>query len=86
MRLYAMLMFDWDDAVLGTHMIRAGSVSDARTTADLLVRATQPQAAGFQLWRQGKRVFSSFPQQDHASPGSHGDLAHAGDVPVAVSH
>ncbi len=60
---FTILLFDWDDTVSVAHLIRANSPERAMSIADVMALA-YPRLAGYQLWQDGRRIGSTFPQTE----------------------
>ena len=59
---YTLLLFGWDDTVLGVETVVTADPGTARRTAETLLERDYPTAAGWQLWQAGQKVMSTFPQ------------------------
>jgi hypothetical protein len=60
---YALLLFDRTDEVVETFVVGAENLQRARQIADIVLMS-RPAAVGLQLWRDGKRLSESFPEDD----------------------
>src|SRR5262245_25072862 len=67
---YTLLLFDWDDAVVKVQTIRADEFATAKQSAEA-VMLTVPSLAGYQLWRNGRLVVGTYPQNVPAVPQRH---------------
>ena len=69
MEVYICLLFDADDAIVNsTTIVTARNGTDARAKAYALLRET-PGATGFELWLDGTKVHTHFPNRDRNSAG-----------------
>jgi hypothetical protein len=67
MEVYICLLFDTDDAIINsTTIVTARNGTDARAKAHALLREI-PAATGFELWLDGSKVYSHFPERDRNS-------------------
>jgi hypothetical protein len=62
MDYFTLLIFDWNDEIITTATLGARDVPHAVQMAEHIVK-TRPQAAGFQLWQDANRIYSTFPMQ-----------------------
>jgi hypothetical protein len=58
--LFVLLIFSSDDQVVATRLVRAAGVARALSLAERIM-LTQLNAAGYQLWLAGEKVFATFP-------------------------
>ena len=68
MKEYTLLVFSWDDEVVTTATVHevTGDDESVRELAERLLSAF-PNAAGYQVWSGGQRVFSTFPLESTLS-------------------
>ena len=59
---YTLLLFGWDDTVLGVETVARTDPATACQTAEALLGGHYPNAAGWQLWQAGEKVMATFPQ------------------------
>jgi len=70
-RYYVLLHFDEDDRVIAVRTIAAKNDAQACRIARMTQLAHATAAAGYQLWRKGRRVAAAFPSRglwEHAVP------------------
>src|SRR4051812_15313148 len=69
MRHFTLLIFDDADEVIDTKTLRSANLAAARKVADKIM-AAYPRAAGYQIWRKGARVHTTYPlpQTEVAGP------------------
>ncbi len=65
MRHYTVLIIDHQSDIIGTDGVRAPDAKEARRIAEQIVR-THPDAAGYQLWSEGDRIYSTVHRNDPA--------------------
>lgn len=58
---FTLFVFGWDEKVLSVELIRSANAMAARAVADAICE-TQGDAAGWQLWHEGRKVLATFPQ------------------------
>jgi hypothetical protein len=69
MEVYICLLFDPDDAIVNsTTIVTARNGADARAKAHALLRETAG-ATGFELWLDGTKVYSHFPDRNQTTAG-----------------
>jgi len=67
MEIYICLLFDADEAIINsTTIVTARNGTDARARAHALLRETKG-AIGFELWLDGEKVYSHFPDRNQHS-------------------
>ena len=67
MSTFTILLFDWDDRVLSVEPVTAPDAPAARQVAEALLRI-HPEAAGWQLWHAGRKLFATFPHGGRQRP------------------